>query len=656
MMKKLMPILSAAIILAGLMFTGCPNPTADTSVGSSAKAITSFGFAGLGVTGTINELLHTIAVYVPDATDLTILVPSITASPGATIYPASGTAQNFTSGVIYTVTAADGSKQAYSVVVAFASKVMPPQFSPVAGTYDTAQNVTISCATNNTVIFYTTNGSDPGVNGALYTAPVSFSSETTIRAIAYDYITNLIPSDKAQAMYKFIPGAPDPTVSATAADNNKATVTLSSAANAASYNIYYAEGMTVSKSSGIKITNATSPYTVSGLKTDKYYSFIVTGVNANGEGAASPVVTAKIYGHWEVLGSVGFSDGAVDRTEIAVASDGTPYVLYQDGANSNKATVKKYNSSTGWVTVGSTGFSAGGVGCPRIAIDSNNVVYVAYQNFNTYISVQKFNSSLSAWEPVGSDINGITTAVTYTGVLSLAIAPDNTPYFAISDVNSGGKATVMKFNGSTWEAVGSAGISANIIVENFDTISLTISKDGTPYVAYAEYSSNNTLIVKKFSDSAWSADQFVTWGPRIVKIMTDSEGVPYVGYTYEVYPYPDRRPRMTKYKTIDGTTKFWALPTLSSTNEAPALIYSTYTNSYSIAMDANDTAYAAFLNAGAAMVRRFNAVSNAWEGVGIDHFSASGYISIAIDRNSNTPYVAFVDGANDSKATVMVYK
>jgi hypothetical protein len=43
--------------------------------------ITAFYFAGLGVTGTINELFHTIAVYVPDAMDLTTLVPSITVSP-----------------------------------------------------------------------------------------------------------------------------------------------------------------------------------------------------------------------------------------------------------------------------------------------------------------------------------------------------------------------------------------------------------------------------------------------------------------------------------------------------------------------------------------------------------------------------------------------
>ncbi len=59
-----------------------------------------------------------------------------------------------------------------------------PTFSPVAGTYMTEQNVTISCETTNAAIYYTLDGSDPTENSTLYSAPITVSETTTIKAIA----------------------------------------------------------------------------------------------------------------------------------------------------------------------------------------------------------------------------------------------------------------------------------------------------------------------------------------------------------------------------------------------------------------------------------------------------------------------------------------
>ncbi len=59
-----------------------------------------------------------------------------------------------------------------------------PTFSPVAGTYMTEQNVTISCETANAAIYYTLDGSDPTENSTLYSAPITVSETTTIKAIA----------------------------------------------------------------------------------------------------------------------------------------------------------------------------------------------------------------------------------------------------------------------------------------------------------------------------------------------------------------------------------------------------------------------------------------------------------------------------------------
>jgi hypothetical protein len=85
------------------------------------KAITAFGLASPAATGSVNETLHTVAVTVPYGTDVTALAPTIAAS-GVSVSPAGGVAQDFTSPVTYTVTAADGSTQSYVVTVTLAAR------------------------------------------------------------------------------------------------------------------------------------------------------------------------------------------------------------------------------------------------------------------------------------------------------------------------------------------------------------------------------------------------------------------------------------------------------------------------------------------------------------------------------------------------------
>jgi hypothetical protein len=67
--------------------------------------------------GTIDSGTHAVAVTVPYGTDVSALTPTITISSGASISPASGVQQDFTSPVTYTVTAADSSTQAWTVTV-----------------------------------------------------------------------------------------------------------------------------------------------------------------------------------------------------------------------------------------------------------------------------------------------------------------------------------------------------------------------------------------------------------------------------------------------------------------------------------------------------------------------------------------------------------
>ena len=62
--------------------------------------------------------------------------------------------------------------------------VATPTFSPAAGTYTTAQNVTISCETSGATIYYTTDGTAPTTSSSVYSSPIAISETTTVKAMA----------------------------------------------------------------------------------------------------------------------------------------------------------------------------------------------------------------------------------------------------------------------------------------------------------------------------------------------------------------------------------------------------------------------------------------------------------------------------------------
>ena len=59
-----------------------------------------------------------------------------------------------------------------------------PTFSPAAGTYTSAQTVTISDATSGATIYYTTNGTTPTTSSPVYSGPITVSATETVEAIA----------------------------------------------------------------------------------------------------------------------------------------------------------------------------------------------------------------------------------------------------------------------------------------------------------------------------------------------------------------------------------------------------------------------------------------------------------------------------------------
>ncbi|PKN72375.1 MAG: hypothetical protein CVU50_07315 [Candidatus Cloacimonetes bacterium HGW-Cloacimonetes-3] len=77
--------------------------------------------------------------------------------------------------------------------------IATPTISPAAGTYTTAQNVTLACTTPGAQIRYTTNGTEPTATSTLYSVAINVATTTTIKAKGF--LTNWIPSATATAAY-----------------------------------------------------------------------------------------------------------------------------------------------------------------------------------------------------------------------------------------------------------------------------------------------------------------------------------------------------------------------------------------------------------------------------------------------------------------------
>lgn len=106
---------------------------------NNAKKITGFYFTGPVAAGVIDEYGKTITVTVPNGTKLDSLTPTIYYT-GASLNPAPGRATDFSSPVIYTVTARNGTVQPYTVRVspkASSAKEITAFSFPGVGVLDT---------------------------------------------------------------------------------------------------------------------------------------------------------------------------------------------------------------------------------------------------------------------------------------------------------------------------------------------------------------------------------------------------------------------------------------------------------------------------------------------------------------------------------------
>ncbi len=128
-----------------------------------------------------------------------------------------------------------------------------PVMTPAAGTYTTAQKVTISDTSKGAVIYYTTNGTTPTTASTKYTGPITVSASETIEAIAV--ATGFTTSPTVVAKYAITAALP---VFAPAAGTytgvQKVTITDATAGAV----VYYTTNGTTPTTASTKYTTAIS--------------------------------------------------------------------------------------------------------------------------------------------------------------------------------------------------------------------------------------------------------------------------------------------------------------------------------------------------------------------------------------------------------------
>jgi uncharacterized repeat protein (TIGR03803 family) len=304
---------------ASTKYTGAISVSASETI--EAIAVVS-GYANSAVASaayTINLAAAATPVISP-AAGMYSSAQSVTitdATAGATIYyTTNGTTPTASSSVYSGAIAVSASETVEAIAVAsgFSNSAVAsaaytislaaaatPAISPAAGTYSSAQSVTITDATAGATIYYTTNGTTPTASSTVYNGAISVSASETIEAIATaGGFTN---SAVATAAYVIQVVAPSYTLSA-----NPSSLTIKSGSTGNTV-------ITVTPTGGF---TGTVNFDCGTLPSEVTCSFSPTSVTV-ASGGSAPTTTLTIGTTGTAAASLGRGTGGSLLPEVFVA-------------------------------------------------------------------------------------------------------------------------------------------------------------------------------------------------------------------------------------------------------------------------------------------------------------------------------------------------
>jgi hypothetical protein len=220
---------------------------------------------------------------------------------------------------IEAIATAPGYSQSAVATAAYTIDATPPVFSPAAGTYSSAQSVTLTDATTGATIYYTTNGTAPTTASTKYTGAIAVSSDETLEAMAT--APGYGQSPVATAAYTIDAATP---VMAPAAGNYASAQSVTITDATAGATIYYTTNGTAPTTASTKYTGAitvASDETIEAIATASGYGQSPAATAVYTIEAAAPAISPK-GGNYATEQSVTITDTTTGAT-IYYTTNGT---------------------------------------------------------------------------------------------------------------------------------------------------------------------------------------------------------------------------------------------------------------------------------------------------------------------------------------------
>jgi hypothetical protein len=397
-------------------------------------------------------------------------------------------------------------------------------------------------------------------------------------------------------------------------------------------------------STTISVADANDVSMIVAPNSNLYIAFTDSGKNNK----AAVMTYDKASSSWKTVGVDAISSGKAAFTNIIVDANSNPYLAYSDLENGGKTKVVTYEkSSNTWKPVGDFATKATSeFNSMAFAPDGTLYLVCSMYDFNMGRAlVKSYDKSTQQWNMVG-DIalsNGIAQ---YT---SIAISPNGVPYITFADQGNDGKAKVMAYDKSVnhWRVVGNAGISVGSSQYN----NIATTPDGKVEIVFKDAGSSNKATALYFDNISHS------WKPlssnlalisegeaNHISLTLNKDGLPYVAYSdnstkskqITVTGYTPPSWHYVGQKDIPGSAVAKMLAV--APDNTPYIVF-------------NDTS-----NGNKVTVMSYNTNMNQWEYVGSKGISPGNgvfpNITIGVD---GTVYIAFDDVTNNYKTTVMSY-
>ncbi len=235
------------------------------------------------------------------------------------------------------------------------------------------------------------------------------------------------------------------------------------------------------------MVNGSSDYSSIAVDTNKVAFVAYSDISDN-----SKLKIKKFNGTtWEAVGTNASDNGSL-YIVMKIDKENKPCVLFRDGF---KLTLKRFDGSV-WTTVGNAQFTPGNCALPDLSFGPDNTPYVSFVNFatgaNGKATVMKYDGT--SWVLLGSPMSS-----GEAGSTQIEVSASGVVYCGYTDNAQGGWVNVKKFDNNAWVAVGGAVNSSNA-----KNLSLELKSNGTPVVGYSDAAAIEKMSVKEFNGTAWT--------------------------------------------------------------------------------------------------------------------------------------------------------